>query len=127
MPLRLGHLLARLRYHLEVAPRLRTATLVCGPYRFDPQNRLLTVADTGTIIRLTEKESSLLEFIGDSAVPVAREEILAALWGYDARIDTHTLETHVYQLRRKLDTDPRGAGLLVNEQGAYRLTGSASA
>jgi len=76
---------------------------------------------TDQIIRLTEKETAILEYLGHSTDPVTREELLGAIWGYDARIDTHTLETHIYQLRRKLDPEAKGLDLLVNEQSAYRL------
>ena len=114
-PIRLGHLITRLRFYLEVAPNLRSAPLAIGPYRFEAQQRSLTSGDD--IIRLTEKETALLEYLAQSPSPVGREELLAAVWGYDARIDTHTLETHIYQLRRKLG----GGELIVNEGGLYRL------
>lgn len=120
-PLRLGHLMSRLQFYLHMAPRLRATVLTFGPYRLEPQNRQLVVVETGQLIRLTEKETALLEYLGKSDEPVGREELLASIWGYDARIDTHTLETHIYQLRRKLDPAGEGAQWLVNEQGAYRL------
>lgn len=119
-PLRLGHLLARLKFYLAASPRLQSAPVTFGPYRFEPQNRQI-VSEGGGVIRLTEKETSLLDYLGQSETPVTREELLAAIWGYDARIDTHTLETHIYQLRRKLDPQKTGENWLVNEQGAYRL------
>jgi len=113
-PLRLGHLVARLRFYLEVAPRLRSAPIAIGAYRLEPQQRHLIQGDT--VIRLTEKETALLEYLAQSTAPASREELLAAVWGYDPRIDTHTLETHIYQLRRKLAAD-----VIVNEDGLYRL------
>ncbi len=113
-PLRLGHLLARLHFHREIAPKLRSVPLQIGPYQLDGQQRSLT--DGENILRLTEKETALLEYLAQSAGPVGREELLASVWGYDARIDTHTLETHIYQLRRKL-----GSELILNEGGLYRL------
>lgn len=119
-PLRLGHLLARLQFHLEAVPRLRTAPLAFGPYRLEPQSRQIVMKGSDAVIRLTEKETALLEYLGQSEKSVSREELLASIWGYDARIDTHTLETHIYQLRRKLDADG-GESWLINEQGAYRL------
>lgn len=113
-PLRLGHLLARLRFYIDVAPKLRAAPIAIGPYQFSAQQRSLT--DGGNTIRLTEKETGLLEYLAQSGNPVGREELLAGVWGYDARIDTHTLETHIYQLRRKI-----GNELIMNEGGLYRL------
>lgn len=120
-PLRLGHLLARLQFHLQVAPRLRNTPVIFGPYCLETQNRQITVSGADTAIRLTEKETALVAYLGQSDQPVSREELLAAIWGYDARIDTHTLETHIYQLRRKLDAEGKGTEWLINEGGAYRL------
>ena len=113
-PVRLGHLLARLHFYSEIAPKLRSKPLAIGPYTLEAQHRnLQRENDT---IRLTEKETSLLEYLAQSATPVGRDELLAGVWGYDARIDTHTLETHIYQLRRKI-----GSELIINEGGLYRL------
>lgn len=113
-PLRLGHLLARLHFYQEVAPRRNGAPVMIGAYQLQTQLRNLIRGEE--TVRLTEKETALLEYLAQSAAPVAREELLAAVWGYDARIDTHTLETHIYQLRRKTSSD-----LIVNENGLYRL------
>jgi DNA-binding response OmpR family regulator len=117
-PVRLGHLIARMKYYLETAPLLRDRTLSFGPFKLEPQNRRL-IRDGADAIRLTEKETALLVFLAAQPQPVTRRDILAGVWGYDERIDTHTLETHIYQLRRKLDGD-----WLVNEAGAYRLVPS---
>ncbi len=119
-PFRLGHLMARLRYYIETAPKLRDKVVFFGPYRLEPQKRHL-FRDDDNPIRLTEKETALLVFLAQADLPASRQEILAAVWGYDERIDTHTLETHVYQLRRKIDLD--GENWLVFESGAYGLAG----
>jgi DNA-binding response OmpR family regulator len=113
-PLRLGHLLARLHFYSEIAPKLRSAPMLIGTYHLHAQQRSMTQGDA--VIRLTEKETGLLEYLAQSPNSVGREELLANVWGYDARIDTHTLETHVYQLRRKL-----GNEVILNENGLYRL------
>lgn len=113
-PLRLGHLLHRLQFYLEIAPKLRAKPIAIGPYRFEAQQRNLKGETTN--IRLTEKETALLEYIAQSPSPLSREELLASIWGYSSHIDTHTLETHIYQLRRKI-----GAEFIINENGLYRL------
>jgi len=119
-PLRLGHLLARLQFHLQGA-RSQDEPFQFGAFCLEPAARQITVKDTDTVIRLTEKETHLLEYLGRSKGPVAREELLAAIWGYDARIDTHTLETHIYRLRRKLDPKGDGTNVIVLDKGAFCL------
>lgn len=118
-PFRLGHLVVRLRHYIDQAPLLRNAVIAFGPYRLEIQTRCVFRENEPEPIRLTEKETALLVFIAHSKAPATRKEILADVWGYDERIDTHTLETHVYQLRRKLDRE--GENWLVNDAGAYRL------
>jgi DNA-binding response OmpR family regulator len=118
-PFRLGHLLTRLRYYVETAPLLRDRVLSFGPYRLEAQNRRILRDNNTEPVKLTEKETALLVFLADKGEPATRQEILAAVWGYDERIDTHTLETHIYQLRRKLDKDSDNC--LVFEAGAYHL------
>jgi hypothetical protein len=117
-PVRLGHLMARIRHYLQTAPLLRNGTLVFGPWKLEPQNR--SVIRGGETVRLTEKETALLAFLARAPQPVTRRDILAEVWGYDERIDTHTLETHLYQLRRKLG-EKEGETWLIAEAGAYRL------
>ena len=73
-------------------------------------------------VRLTEKETNILKFLyrAQSGV-VARDVLLHEVWGYNAGVTTHTLETHIYRLRQKIEPDPSNARLLVTESGGYRL------
>jgi DNA-binding response OmpR family regulator len=92
-----------------------------GAYEFRPAGKAL-LDDRGRKIRLTEKETNILKYLyraGEKAV--SREELLAEVWGYNAGVTTHTLETHVYRLRQKIEPDPANARLLLTEQGGYRL------
>jgi len=118
-PFRLGHLISRMKYYLETAPLLRNRIVAFGPYCLEPQNRRILRKGEGEPIRLTEKETALLVFLAQTKASATRQDILANVWGYDERIDTHTLETHIYQLRRKLDKE--GENWLINDAGTYRL------
>jgi DNA-binding response OmpR family regulator len=76
----------------------------------------------GAKIRLTEKETNILKYLyraSDAVVP--RDELLHEVWGYNAGVTTHTLETHIYRLRQKIEPDPSNARILVTETGGYRL------
>lgn len=118
-PFRLGHLLGRIGYYRDTAPLLRDRAVVFGDFRLEPRPRQLAHPALAEPMRLTEKETALLMFLATSDQPVTRRDILAAVWGYDERIDTHTLETHLYQLRRKLDETK--AEWLISANGAYAL------
>jgi len=92
-----------------------------GPYEFRPASKLL-VDDKGKKVRLTEKETNILKYLYRSgSKAVSREELLTEVWGYNAGVTTHTLETHVYRLRQKIEPDPANARLLLTEAGGYRL------
>jgi DNA-binding response OmpR family regulator len=73
-------------------------------------------------IRLTEKEAAILKFLYRAgARAVARQVLLNEVWGYNAGVSTHTLETHIYRLRQKIEPDPTNVRLLITEGGGYRL------
>ncbi len=121
-PFRLGELLARLRAQLRIFENSEDAVFVIGPYLFRPSAKLLQDTVRNKRIRLTEKEAAILKFLYRSgATPVARQVLLNEVWGYNAAVTTHTLETHIYRLRQKIEPDPNNLKLLLTEQGGYRL------
>ena len=120
-PFRLNVLLARLRAHIRQFERSDDAVLTLGPYEFQPADRLLVEKDTDRKIRLTDKEAGIIKYLYRSGKVVSRDELLGEVWGYNAGVTTHTLETHVYRLRQKIEPDPSNVALLVTEQGGYKL------
>ncbi|MBM3488358.1 MAG: response regulator transcription factor [Alphaproteobacteria bacterium] len=121
-PFRLGVLLARIRAQLRQHERSEDAVFAIGPYSFRSSAKLLLETVTNKKVRLTEKETSILKFLlraGDKVV--GRDVLLHEVWGYNSGVTTHTLETHVYRLRQKIERDPANAQILVTEQGGYKL------
>jgi DNA-binding response OmpR family regulator len=121
-PFRLGVLLARLRAHIRQHERSDVAVFTIGPYTFQPSNKLLVNDTDEKKVRLTDKETAILKYLyraGDKVV--SRDVLLDEVWGYNASVTTHTLETHVYRLRQKIEADPSSAKILVTEPGGYRL------
>ena len=121
-PFRLTVLLARVRAHLRQHNQSDDAIFVVGPYKFQPAAKMLIHEETEKKVRLTEKETAILKYlfrVGDKTVQ--RETLLDEVWGYNAGVTTHTLETHVYRLRQKIEPDPSNAQLLLTEPGGYRL------
>ncbi len=121
-PFKLNVLLARLRAQLRQHEQSEDAIFTIGPYSFRPSAKVLESPDGKTKIRLTEKETAILKYLyrAGSAV-VGRDTLLGEVWGYNAGVTTHTLETHVYRLRQKIEADPSNAEILVTEPGGYRL------
>lgn len=120
-PFRFAVLLARVRVQLRQHEASEDAVLKVGQYTFRPGAKLLVDAK-GSRLKLTEKETAILRFLyraEDQVVP--RETLLAEVWGYNAAVTTHTLETHIYRLRQKIEEDPSNARILVTEPGGYKL------
>jgi len=126
-PFRFAVLLARLRAHLRSFEQSEDAVFQVGPYEFAPAYKKLTppqIEGQPPIrdIRLTEKETNILKYLYRAGgKPVGREELLHEVWGYNSGVTTHTLETHVYRLRQKIEPEKGVATLLVTEPGGYRL------
>jgi DNA-binding response OmpR family regulator len=121
-PFRMGVLLARIRAQLRQHEQSEDATFTIGPYDFRPSIKLLLNPTTNKKVRLTEKETAILKYLyraGERAI--GRETLLGEVWGYNAGVTTHTLETHIYRLRQKIERDPSHAEILVTEPGGYRL------
>jgi DNA-binding response OmpR family regulator len=120
-PFKFPVLLARIRAQLRQHEQSEDAVFNIGPYVFKPAMKLL-LDEAEKKIRLTEKETNILKFLyraNDAIVP--RDTLLHEVWGYNAGVTTHTLETHIYRLRQKIEPDPSNARLLVTESGGYRL------
>ncbi len=121
-PFRLGVLIARIKAQLRQHEQSDDALFAIGPYRFRPASKLLMDPEKNRRIRLTEKETAILKYLFRAgARPIAREVLLNEVWGYNSGVTTHTLETHVYRLRQKIERNPAKAQILVTEQGGYRL------
>ena len=120
-PFRFAVLLARIRAQLRQHEQSEDATFSVGPYVFKPSQKLLTDSKGGKV-RLTEKEASIIKYLyrADQKV-VTRDVLLEEVWGYNSGVTTHTLETHVYRLRQKIERDPSNAEILVTESGGYKL------
>ncbi len=121
-PFRFGVLLARIRAQLRQHEQSEDAVFGIGGYTFQPSAKLLIDKAGGQKVRLTEKETAILKYLyraGENVI--SRDVLLNEVWGYNAGVTTHTLETHIYRLRQKIETDPSNAKLLITESGGYRL------
>jgi DNA-binding response OmpR family regulator len=120
-PFKFAVLLARIRAQLRQHEHSEDAVFTIGPYTFKPAGKLM-LDEKGGKIRLTEKETAILKYLYRAGKNVvSREELLHEVWGYNAAVTTHTLETHIYRLRQKIEKDPSNAELLITDTGGYKL------
>lgn len=129
---RLGLLLRTARQMVE-EPALHLEDFRIGPWLFSPQEKTLEQQGQPPVA-LTDKEVDILSYLAKfsaTGATVGREELLRRVWGYSEGVDTHTLETHIYRLRQKIepqknesareDGQPQAPGLLVTQEDGYRL------
>jgi DNA-binding response OmpR family regulator len=120
-PFRFAVLLARIRAQLRQHEASEDAVFTIGPYTFRPSSKLL-ISPKGNKVRLTEKETAILRYLYRAGQrPVSREVLLQEVWGYNSGVTTHTLETHIYRLRQKVEKDAAIPAILVTEAGGYKL------
>jgi DNA-binding response OmpR family regulator len=122
-PFSVPELMARVRAQLRTFDSSDDAVFRIGPYDFRPSSRVLVVPAKAQKVQLTEKEAAMLKFLyRANGKPVAREVLLNEVWGYSQGVATHTVETHIYRLRRKIEADPRAPEILLTDDAGYRLT-----
>ena len=120
-PFKFPILLARINIQLQKYERSNDSVFTLGPYTFHPAMKILKTHDNNEI-QLTEKETDILKFLYHTVEDVVpRNILLHEVWGYNNSVTTHTLETHIYRLRQKIEHNPSVAKLLVTESGGYRL------
>jgi DNA-binding response OmpR family regulator len=120
-PVKFAVLLARIRAQLRQHEASEDAVFAIGPYTFRPSSKLL-INPKGNKVRLTEKETAILRYLYRAGQrPVSREILLQEVWGYNSGVTTHTLETHIYRLRQKVERDTTNPSILVTEGGGYKL------
>ena len=120
-PFKFPILLARINVQLRMYEKSFDSSFTLGPYTFHPAMKILKTHDNNEI-QLTEKETDILKFLYHTVEDVVpRDILLHEVWGYNNSVTTHTLETHIYRLRQKIERNPSVAELLVTESGGYRL------
>ena len=120
-PFKYPELLKSIELHLRQFAKTEDTQYNLGSYLFKPNSKILE-ANGNKSIRLTEKENDILKFLYQNLKTiVSREILLHEVWGYNSKVTTHTLETHIYRLRQKIEIDPANACFLITENGGYRL------
>jgi len=120
-PFRYMELLKSIETHLNRFKKSENTQYSIGNYTFKPNSKILE-SNKNKSIRLTEKENNILKFLYKNlGNTVNRETLLHEVWGYNSKVTTHTLETHIYRLRQKIEDNPSNACFLITEPGGYKL------
>ncbi|OFW90189.1 MAG: hypothetical protein A3B66_03015 [Alphaproteobacteria bacterium RIFCSPHIGHO2_02_FULL_46_13] len=114
---KIGYLLSGRESHIED----ENENIDLGEFTLFPSENILTHIESGDDIRLTDKERLLLRFLFEAReTGIPRKDLLKAVWGYADDAETHTLETHIYRLRQKLEIY-NAQNLIKVFEGVYKI------
>ncbi|HPD83377.1 MAG TPA: winged helix-turn-helix domain-containing protein [Alphaproteobacteria bacterium] len=122
-PFRMGVIIDDIRHYLIRKKQLSALKPVkMGKFTLDPLSSVLKHQKTDQIFKLTEKELDILIYLHThQKKDVTKQDLLDQVWGYAENVETHTLETHIYRLRQKIESDPARPEFLVTSGEGYRL------
>ncbi len=121
-PLSLCRFLDQLNSAINLAVNSENGKLTFNKYELNPARKEILNLRNKEIVKLTEKEVSILQYlykIRDRIV--TKSELLQEVWGYNPDVTTHTIETHIYRLRQKVEHEDKNAQLIITEEGGYFL------
>ena len=120
-PFRIHHLNKKISTILAKISNSNEVTYKVGPFIFFPIKKVIMLDDK-TKVELTEKEVDILKcLLGSGEEAVERDKLLKQVWNYSSDVTTHTLETHIYRLRQKLEIDPSIPRLIISKGGGFKI------
>ena len=121
LPVKASFLVQRIKAQIRNFQSRSDQFLSVGSYKLYPASRILLSAH-GDEVKLTDKEVEILRYLHRArGAIISREELLTNIWGYHESVTTHTIETHIYRLRQKIEINNDEAAILITESGGYRL------
>ena len=90
-----------------------------GKYYINLNSRAMSFSDKS--IKLTEKEMKIISFLINSKVPITINKLQSEVWGYKSKLETHTVETHVYRLRKKIEKEFQDKSFILSVKNGYKI------
>ena len=90
-----------------------------GKYHINLNSRVMNLKSKS--LQLTEKEVKIISFLNDSDSPISINKLQSEVWGYKSKLETHTVETHVYRLRKKIEKKFRDNSFIVSLKNGYKI------
>ena len=90
-----------------------------GKYHINLNSRVMILESKS--LQLTEKEVKIISFLNDSDFPISINKLQSEVWGYKSKLETHTVETHVYRLRKKIEKKFKDISFIVSLKNGYKI------
>ena len=118
-PININDLIQTLNINFLKSKFIEQSKIDLGRYNLDLNSRILNQNEKE--LELTEKESSILIFLKQSKDPVKIDQLQEKVWGYNSELETHTVETHVYRLRKKINDKFYDNEFILSDKKGYFL------
>ncbi len=118
-PININDLIQTLNINFLKSKFIEQSKIDLGRYYLDLNSRILNQNEKE--LELTEKESSILIFLKQSKDPVKIDQLQEKVWGYNSELETHTVETHVYRLRKKINDKFYDNEFILSDKKGYFL------
>ena len=118
-PININELIQTLNINFLKSKFIEQSKIDLGRYNLDLNSRILNQNEKE--LELTEKESSILIFLKQSKDPVKIDQLQEKVWGYNSELETHTVETHVYRLRKKINDKFYDNEFIISDKKGYFL------
>ena len=118
-PININDLIQTLNINFLKSKFIEQSKIDLGRYNLDLNSRILNQNEKE--LELTEKESSILIFLKQSKDPVKINKLQEKVWGYNSELETHTVETHVYRLRKKIKDKFYDNEFIISDKKGYFL------
>ena len=93
--------------------------VIIGKYNFNLNSRVMQFNQKS--LHLTEKEMKIITFLNNSKGPVTINKLQSEVWGYKSKLETHTVETHVYRLRKKVEKKFNDRLFIMSVKNGYKI------
>ena len=118
-PININDFIQTLNINFLKSKFIEQSKIDLGRYNLDLNSRILNQNEKE--LELTEKESSILIFLKQSKDPVKIDQLQEKVWGYNSELETHTVETHVYRLRKKIKDKFYDNEFIISDKKGYFL------
>lgn len=121
-PLVLNNFLNLLQAGINIYENSSDGYLNFNQYELRPSKKEILNLRNGEVIKLTEKEVAIIKYLYKAKDKiVSKNELLQEVWGYNPEVTTHTIETHIYRLRQKVEHEDKSAQIILTSDGGYQL------
>jgi len=121
-PFKLYSLFDTVLSQINLFSRRSDTSLSFGDYYFDSAQKTVTDKNSGNTVKLTERETMILNYLYKSyPKPVSKNRLLSEVWQYSPEATTHTVETHIYRLRQKVEVSEASSPIIITGESGYML------